>query len=158
MYIIQIVIFLVTHNNKLTKGNGSFMSSNKIYVGTNNKFGIDFGYLTQRQLNRLSVLFHYESYALHVQDTMFELCGYKQENMPILNSLEQEKALNYCTTHENEVYTTKEQKQELFKGLGLVDGNDRLVTVVQEINWKLEYHEVPYRVVKQKGALILSKI
>lgn len=131
---------------------------NKIHIGTNNKFGIDFGYLTPRQLKRVEVLFHYESYALHVQETMLELCGYKTENMPILENLEQQKALKYCTTHENEVYTTKEQKQELFKGLGLVDGNDKLVTVIQEINWKLEYHEVPYRVIKRQGTLVLQKI
>lgn len=131
---------------------------NKIYVGTNNKFGIDFGYLTERQIKRIGVLFHYESYALHVQDTILELCGYNVEHMPTLENLEQEKALNYCITHENEVYSTKEQKQELFKGLGLVDGNDKLVTVVQEVNWKLEYHEVPYRVVKNKNTLVLKGI
>ena len=131
---------------------------NKIHIGTNNKFGIDFGYLTPRQLKRVEVLFHYESYALHVQETMLELCGYKTENMPILENLEQQKALEYCTTHENEVYSTKEEKQQLFNGLGLVDGNDKLVTVVQEINWKLEYHEVPYRVIKRQGTLVLQKI
>ena len=131
---------------------------NKIHIGTNNKFGIDFGYLTPRQLKRVEVLFHYESYALHVQETMLELCGYKTENMPILENLEQQKALEYCTTHENEVYSTKEEKQQLFNGLGLVDGNDKLVTVIQEINWKLEYHEVPYRVIKRQGTLVLQKI
>lgn len=132
---------------------------NKIYIGTNNKFGIDFGYLTPRQLKRVEVLFHYESYALHVQETMLELCGYKQENMPSsFTSFEQQKALEYCTTHENEVYTTKEEKQQFFKDLGLVDGNDRVVTVVQEINWKLEYHEVPYRVIKRQNTLTLQRI
>lgn len=134
-------------------------TTNRTYVrAEDNKLGIEFGWLSQRQIDRIPVLFCIELQGIEVKRQMLLMCGHPSRMPKNFDYIEEINATKYCKLHENQMYTTDEEKRQLLEGLNFRDGYDELVVVIQEINWKMEFHKMPYRVIRDNDVLVLKKL